>query len=263
MSSAERAPDEVLAELGRRLDNAYAAAERRPGFARVAGRRAPRWAVALAAALLIAVPGAVATHDTLFTQPPPVPPELLGGPGSVTPTAAGVPVYVRSGSSEGVSWRLSAAVCRYGAVQAVGLFLEVPGGGAGARCDIASRLRGARVSPQDLAERRVQSYVDPVADRTWVFGVLPLTAATVDVASRDLASGPGVPLEKTAVSAVPIDADAARRGVPAGLRVFVVALPHARDVPAVEVSDSSGALILRCGRAGRCLEASPNQESHR
>jgi len=261
MSAPAREPEQILAELGRRLDRAYAAAERRPRLARAVPRVSPRWAVALAALLLLVVPGAVATHDTLFTQPPPVPPDLLGGPGSVTPNSAGTPVYVRSGSADGVGWRLSAAVCRYGNVHAVGLFLDVPGGGAGARCDVASRLRGAHVTPQELAERRVQTYVDPVADRTWVFGVLPGGAATVNVRSRGLAGGSRA-LQSTPGVAVPVDDQAVRRGVPEGLRVFVVALPHAQDVVRVDVSDRAGALALRCGRDGRCLSViSATEES--
>jgi hypothetical protein len=270
MSDAVRDPDAILAELGGRLSDAFDEAERksgwqtwsaRRGFARLARRRSPRWAIAVTAGLLFAGPAAVATHDNLFTQPPPASPGLLGAPGAVTPDRTGVPVFVGSGERGGVGWRLSASVCRYGVVQAVGVFLDVRGGGAGARCDVASRLPGTNASPSALAQRRVQTYVDPIADRTWVFGVLPVGAATVEVRSRSLSTARGG-LTTTRAATQAIDPRSVVRGIPAGLRVFVVSLPGARDVAGVDVSDGTGTPMLRCGRESLCLTVqSPSQES--
>lgn len=270
MSAAVRDPEEVLAEVGLRLGRAYAKAEgssgwlpssARRGVARFSRRRYPRWgAIVVTAAVLLGGPAAVATHDSLFTQPPPAMPGLLGGPGAVTPDQTGTPVFVASGAREGVGWRLSASVCRYGAVQAVGLFLDVRGGGAGARCDVASSLPGAAASPAALGRRRIQTYVDPISDRTWVFGVLPVGAAGVSVISRSLSVDGGSTV--TSAASAPIDPRAVARGIPAGLRVFVVSLPGARDVPRVNVSDGAGTPMLRCGRDSRCLPVTkPPEES--
>jgi hypothetical protein len=273
---SHRDPDAVLAELGRRLDRAYSAAPgaRRGGLrlparlGRIAGRR--RWVAAGAVAALLVGPTAIATHDTLFTTAPPTAPGALDGPGALTPDAAGTPVYVADGTDAGVRWRLSASLCRYGAVQAVGLFLDVPGGGAGARCDVAARGQGTGYpsgapSPAALRDRRIQSYIDPVSGRTWVFGVLPPEAAAVVIRTRDLQAGATSAAAPTRVPTVPIDPRAVPRGVPAGLRVFAVALPGAREVAGSAATTTSGTPVLRCGRDGRCLRptnATSTSSSH-
>jgi hypothetical protein len=142
-----------------------------------------------------------------------------------------------------VGWKLTASACDYGDVRAVGVFLSVPGGGGGARCDVATRMPGAGVSPGALAQRLVQTYFDPVSGRTWAFGALPAGAQTVEVSARGAS---------TTVAATPADEDAvAKGGLPTGLRVFVAVLDGARDVPLVTVRDGSGAVMLVC-REGRC-----------
>jgi hypothetical protein len=128
-------------------------------------------------------------------------------------------------------------------VRAVGVFLTAPGGGGGARCDVATRTPGVGVSPGALAQRLVQTNFDPVSGRTWAFGALPAGARTVDVSAAGAS---------TIVPAVPADLDAvAKGGLPNGLRIFVAALDGARDVPLVTVRDASGAVLLIC-REGRC-----------
>jgi hypothetical protein len=175
-ASPPRGPDEILGELGRRLDRAYLDAPR---------TRRARWLVAAVAAVALAGPTAVATHDAIFAPaPPPAPPQARGGAGAVQPDAVGAPINVARGTRHAIAWQMSASLCRYGTVQAVGLFLDVPGGGAGARCDVASRTPGAAPPPVALGERRTQTYIDPVSGRTWVFGVLPATAASAVVSSR-------------------------------------------------------------------------------
>ena len=145
-------------------------------------------------------------------------------------------------------WRLTASACDYARVRAVGVFLTVPGGGGGARCDVASRHPGVGVSPSVLAQRLVQTYFDPVSGRTWAFGAIPAAARTVDVRATGAS---------TRVAADPADPDAvAKGGLPAGMRVFVAVLDGARDVPLVTVRDGAGAVILVC-REGRC--APPTQ----
>lgn len=239
-----RDPDQVLAELGAALQGGWARDHRRR-------RRLPRFgrrgAIAAAAAALLLVPTAVATRETLWApDPPPLPAELRPDD-AVVPGTAGTPVYVGAGEQRGVSWRLSATTCRYGDVEAVGLFLAVPGGGAGARCDVAARRPGA--SPQALAARRVQTYYDPVSGVTWAFGALPAQARSVELASRPYGGGAST---TDATDAQPVAPDAIEQGhLPAGLRVFVLALPGGRDVARVSVRDGAGALLLTC-RHGRC-----------
>lgn len=138
--------------------------------------------------------------------------------------------------------RLTASACDYGQVRAVGVFLTVPGGGGGARCDVASRRPGLGVSPSVLARRLVQTYFDPVSGRTWAFGALPAAARTVDVTSA---------AARTRVAATPADPDAVARAACAGMRVFVAVLDGPHDVPLVTARDAAGAALLVC-REGRC-----------
>lgn len=264
--TTHREPDEVLEELGRRLDRAYDAAPARswprwrsPLRSGLPRRRATRWVLALAAVAGLAGSTAVATHETLFAPSPPALPDALGGAGAVHPDTAGSPVYVAAGTRYGIPWKMSASLCRYGDVVAVGLFLDVPGGGAGARCDVASDRPGSAQSPLALRERRTQTYIDPASGRTWVFGVLPGDATTAVVRSRALDAAPGAPVTRVRAVATAIDPRAVGRGIPADLRVFVVATPGVRQVAGVDALDAAGAPVLRCRRDGRCV--SPVQSS--
>ena len=234
-----RDPDAILAELGHDLRTAWARPPRRARFARW-----PRGLV-LVLALLALVPTALATRDAIWA-PEPVPlPDSVRPPGAVAPERTGAQVYVAAGAERGVGWRLTASACDYGQVRAVGVFLTVPGGGGGARCDVASRRPGVGVSPGVLARRLVQTYFDPVSGRTWAFGALPAAARIVDVTGA---------AASTRVAATPADPDAvAKGGLPAGMRVFVAVLDGAHDVPVVTARDASGAALLVC-REGRCAK---------
>jgi len=232
-----RDPDAILAELGHELRAAWA---RPPRRARVVPWR--RGAV-LVLALLALVPTALATRDAIWAPDPPPLPNIARPPGAVAPTRAGAQVYVAAGTQRGVEWKLTASACDYGDVRAVGVFLSVPGGGGGARCDVATRMPGAGLSPGVLAQRMVRTYFDPVSRRTWAFGALPAGARTVDVAATGAS---------TVVTAARADPDAvAKGGLPAGMRIFVAVLDGAREVPLVTVRDASGAVLLTC-RKGRC-----------
>jgi hypothetical protein len=236
--SSARDTDTILAELGRDLHRAW---RRPPRRSRLAGWRR---SVVIAGAMLFLVPTALAARGAIWAPAPATLPESVRPPGSLAPQRAGEQVHVAGGSLRGVAWRLSASACDYGAVRAVGVFLSVPGGGGGARCDVASGAPGAGgVSPRILATRLVQTYFDPVANRTWAFGALPAAARSVDVA----ATGAG-----TNVTAAPAGAEAIERGgLPDGMRVFVTALDGAREVPLVTARDGAGAVLLVC-RNGRC-----------
>jgi hypothetical protein len=257
VSGAVRTPDELLADLGARLERAWdgdeAAGRGRPGArwgrwrrgsrsrgASWWGGRRARWAIAAVLAAAAAVPTAVATRDSLWAPGLPDLPEQLRPPGEVTPDRAGAAVYVATGHAAGTTWRLSAEACDYGAIRAVGVFLTVPGGGGGARCDVASRVPGPAPSPEALAARRVQSYFDPATQVTWVFGALPARARAVRVGT---ATAPARPVADEAI---------AKGKLPVGLRTFVVALAGARDVPPIHVADGGGRTVLRC-RPGRCV----------
>jgi hypothetical protein len=244
-----RDPDAILAELGATLQGAWAGAPPPRPRPRVRLRGGRRGLLAAAAATLaLVVPTAIATRETVFApDPPPALPTALRPGAAIAPGAAGTPVYVGAGRERGVAWRLSATTCRYGSIAAVGVFLSVPGGGAGARCDVAAQAPGA--SPAALAARRVQTYYDPASDVTWAFGALPAAARAVEVSSRPYGGGATT---TTRVAAAPVGADAIEQGhLPGGLRVFVVALPGGRDVARARVTDAAGAVLLTCVD-GRC-----------
>jgi hypothetical protein len=247
-----RDPDAILDELGAALEGAWArdGARRRPRPIRMPlprPRGGRRGLIVAAAAALALVPTAIATREAVWAPDPPPLPAQLRPHDAVAPRTASTPVYVGAGTQRGVAWRLSATVCRYGTIEAVGLFLSVPGGGAGARCDIATRTPGA--SPAALAARRVQAYYDPASNLTWAFGALPAGARAVEVTSRPY--GGGTPSTEQ-VAAAAVDEQAIEQGhLPGGVRVFVVALAGGRDVAHVRVSDAAGALLMTC-EAGRC-----------
>ena len=116
-----------------------------------------------------------------------------------------------------------------------------------ARRDVASARSG--LSPQALAARRVQTYYDPVSQRTWAFGAAPPSARDVQLESRAFGGGTA---RTDHVAATAVAPEAIRQGhLPAGVRVFVVALPGARDVARVVVRDDVGAVVATC-TAGRC-----------
>jgi hypothetical protein len=234
-----RDPEAILAELGRDLHSAWRRPSRR---VRLVGWR--RGAVLVLATLAL-VPTAVGTRDAIWAPEPARLPDASRPPGSVAPKRAGEQVYVAAGTTDGIAWRLSASACDYGSLRAVGVFLTVPGGGGGARCDVASTHPGAGVTPRALAQRLVQTYYDPVSGRTWAFGALPAATRSVEVA----ATGASV-----TVSATAADERAVAKGqLPSGMRVFVAVLPGARDVPLVTARDASGAVLLVC-REGRCAD---------
>jgi hypothetical protein len=254
MTGASRDPDAILAELGAALEGAWSAdgARRRPRHAprgRWHLRGGRRGLVAAVAAALALVPTAIATREAVWApDPPPLLPERLRAHDAVVPGTAGTPVYVGAGEQRGVAWRLSATTCRYGTIEAVGLFLSVPGGGAGARCDVAARGTGG-TTPRALAARRVQTYYDPASNLTWAFGALPSGARAVTLTSRPY--GGGLAMTER-FDAQPVDARAIDQGhLPAGVRVFAVALPGGRDVARVRVGDAAGAVLLTCDH-GRC-----------
>jgi len=236
--SAVREPDGVLTELGRDLHRAW---RRPPRRSRLAGWRR---SIVVALAMLFVVPTALAARDAIWAPAPAPLPDSARPPGSVAPSHAGEQVYVAAGELRGVAWQLSASACDYAGVRAVGVFLSVPGGGGGARCDIASGAPGAGgVSPEILATRLVQTYFDPVADRTWAFGALPSGARRVDVAATGA---------RVTVAAAAADAEAIGKGdLPPGMRVFVAVLGGAREVPLVTARDGAGDVLLVC-RNGRC-----------
>ncbi|WCB92091.1 hypothetical protein DSM104299_00774 [Baekduia alba] len=238
-----RDPDAILAELGAALEGAWAGSaetrrsRRRFAVPRLRGGR--RGLVVAAAAALALVPTAIATRDAVWApDPPPLLPERLRAPDGVAPAGAGAAVYVGAGTQRGVAWKLSATTCRYGTIEAVGLFLSVPGGGAGARCDAGG------TNPRALAARRVQTYYDPASNQTWAFGALPAGAAIVTVISRAYGGGAASSVQ---LAAQPVDGDAIAQGhLPRGLRVFAVALDGGRDVASVRIDDAAGQALLTC-----------------
>jgi hypothetical protein len=228
-----REPDEVLEELGTTVERAWARRRSRPLWRRALPAR--RGLVVAAVACLAVVPTAVATQDVLFAPKPPALPRELRGPGAQDPTSAGSSVYVARGDG----WRLAASTCDYAGRRVVGVFLTVPGGGAGARCDAAA--------PGTLAVRRIHTYFDPQTTTSWVFGTLPAGAREVTVSLSE----EGRPSNRT-FRALPTDPRAVRGAdLPAGMRVLVASVPGAPEVLGVTAADGRGAIVMRC-EGGRC-----------
>jgi hypothetical protein len=228
-----REPDQILEELGRGVERAWAHRRARPLWRRLLPAR--RTALVAVVAGLALVPTAVATQEVLFAPRPPALPAELRAPGAQDPTRAGSAVYVARGDG----WRLSASTCDYGGERVVGVFLTVPGGGAGARCDAAA--------PATLAARRIHTYFDPQTQTSWVFGTLPAAARAVTVSLSDAGAR-----STERFPALPSDPRAVRgAALPAGMRVLVASVPGAPEVLGVTATDERGATVLRC-EGGRC-----------
>lgn len=245
-----RAPEAVLDELGRSLEQAW----RRPRLRLLLrpGRlpRARRLA-AVALAVLVVVPSALAARDAIWAPDPAPLPDAVRPPGAVTPERTGAQVYVAAGTVRGTPWRVSASACEYGTVRVVGVFLTVPGGGAGTRCDVATD-GGGGLTPRALERRLVQTYFEPASGRVWVFGVVPARIATVDLATATTSAR---------VRTVAADPDAVGQGdLPEGMRVFVAALDGVSDVPTATARDAAGRVLLVC-HEGRCSQPAANEET--
>ena len=228
-----REPDQVLEDLGATVERAWVRRRARPLWRRLLPAR--RGALVVAVAGLLLVPTAVATQEMLFAPKPPALPAGLRAPGAEDPTSAGTAAYVARGDG----WQLSASTCDYGSLRVVGVFLTVPGGGAGARCDGAA--------PAVLAARRIHTYFDPQTASTWIFGTLPAAARSVSVSlSEDGAAStrrfPAMPSDPRAIAGA---------GLPDGMRVLVASVPGAPEVLGVTAADGRGAIVLRC-EGGRC-----------
>jgi hypothetical protein len=228
-----RTPDEVLEELGAGVERAWVRRRARPLWRRLLPAR--RGAIVALGAGLALVPTAVATQDVLFAPKPPALPAELRAPGAQDPTSAGNAAYV----ARGAGWKLSASACDYGGDRVVGVFLTVPGGGAGARCDAAA--------PATLAARRIHTYFDPQTGTSWIFGSLPAAARAVTVSLSEA----GARSTRT-FGALPADARALRTAaLPAGMRVLVASVPGAPEVLGVTATDERDGTVLRC-EGGQC-----------
>ena len=228
-----RAPEEILEELGADVERAWARRRARPLWRRLLPAR--RGAIVAVVAGLALVPTAVATQDVLFAPKPPALPAGLRAPGAQDPTSAGNAVYVARGDG----WKLSASTCDYGGERVVGVFLTVPGGGAGARCDAAA--------PATLAARRIHTYFDPQTQTSWIFGTLPASAREVTVSLSEA----GTRSTRT-FAALRTDPRALRgAALPAGMRVLVASVPGAPEVLGVTANDERDGTVLRC-EGGQC-----------
>ena len=184
--------------------------------------------------VLALVPTAVATQDVLFAPKPPALPAQLPAPGAQDPTRAGNAVYVARGDD----WK-SAHLLRLPGRLVVGVFLTVPGGGAGARCDGAA--------PAVLAARRIHTYFDPQTGTSWIFGALPACARQVTVSLSETGAR-----SSRRFAALPTDPRAlASARLPGGMRVLVASVPGAPEVLGVTATDERGEDVLRC-EGGRC-----------
>jgi hypothetical protein len=137
-------------------------------------------------------------------------------------------------------------------VRAIGLFLSVPGGGGGARCDVATRSGVPGATPEALAARRVYAYLDPLTGATWAFGVVPASARSVEVEFAGVGDDGVATAGVVRGTALTADPDALARGrLPAGLRVFVLARRAGGEIRGVVARDAAGRVVLTC-RGERC-----------
>ena len=122
----------------------------------------------------------------------------------------------------------------------MGVFLTVPGGGAGARCDGAA--------PAVLAARRIHTYFDPQTGTSWIFGALPAVGPSGD----GRAVGDGRPVvADVSRRCRRIRARSRARACPRGMRVLVASVPGAPEVLGVTATDARGEDVLRC-EGGLC-----------
>jgi hypothetical protein len=128
---SEREPHEILAAFGRDLRAA------RPS------RRRPWRRVVLLVVGVLAAGGATAAATSPLWGPAPRRAELARPTGAPVPDAVSSQLALARGSG----WRLTGSACRFGAHETVALFITVPGGGAGRRCDALPRAIAAGPVP--------------------------------------------------------------------------------------------------------------------
>ena len=157
---SEREPSEILAAFGRDLRAARAP------------RRRPWRRVVLLVVAVLAAGGATAAATNSLWGPAPRPSELALPAGAPVPDA----VSPQLGLANGGGWRLSGSACRFGARTTVALFLTVPGGGAGRRCDALPRaVVAGPVPPPTL-------FTPPRGrGRTFLFGAVPAGTTRVQL----------------------------------------------------------------------------------
>lgn len=155
-----REPHEILAAFGRDLRAA------RPP------RRRPWRRVVLLVVGVLAAGGATAAATNPLWGPALRPSELARPEGAPAPDAVSPQLAVARGSG----WRLTGSACRFGARQTVALFLTVPGGGAGRRCDALPRaIAAGPVPPPTL-------FTPPRGrDLALLFGAVPAGTTRVQV----------------------------------------------------------------------------------
>jgi hypothetical protein len=117
--------------------------------------------------------------------------------------------------------KLRASTCEYRGDLVAGVFLTVPGGGAGARCDGAA--------PAVLAARRIHTYLDRQTGTSWIFGALPASARQVTVSLSETGAW-----SSRRFAALPTDPRA------------VASVPGAPEVLGVTATDARGEDVLRC-----------------
>jgi hypothetical protein len=194
----------ILDEIGRDLAAAYAPAPARP---RVARRRVRRIALATTA-LLVVVPGAVATRYIWAPDP---------GINKGTAFEDSRPIQVADGMGDHLKWRMSA----FTADENLGRGLSCP----------ALRKPEVRSLPEIAASELETLY----------YGWLPPEATSVTVIT-----GKGRRLEAQIVVASPDRIKMAR--LPEGLRFYVANGPPLRDVaeaPGVIIRDAAGRELTR------------------
>ncbi len=207
----------ILDEIGRDLAAAYAPAPARP---RVARRRVRRIALATTA-LLVVVPGAVATRYIWAPDP---------GINKGTAFEDSRPIQVADGMGDHLKWRISAFMSEDGVCRQKSAITADENHGRGLSCP-ALRKPEVRSLPEIAASELETLY----------YGWLPPEATSVTVIT-----GKGRRLEAQIVVASSDRIKMAR--LPEGLRFYVANGPPLRDVaeaPGVIIRDAAGRELTR------------------
>lgn len=199
-----------------------------------------RLVVAVALAVLLLVPGAIAAVRELFINDDR--PMLEPPPGYTVPAVSGAPVEVASGDTKLGPWHAYAVRCGSG----VSIVVVQPDGTRNSAACGAVPAGGGRPAPAAFAPGT--SY-DGLSQTTWIYAAVPATVAAIslDLSGRDkdgsiTLPGGGPSHHEIEPRSVPRAAATLERDV----KFVVLAVPGDQRVTAATARDSSGRVVSRC-----------------
>lgn len=165
----DRQPDELLTELGVKLDSAFT----RAAQGTKTQKKHVKWrkvAFSVSATAIFLTSSAAATRSFWAPSPPDAGTAIVDK--NRRPSVVHRPIYIASSKN----WRLSFSSCRYDHAVKIGLFLSLQNGtGGGIRCDLG------QASGINLNDHTLQRYYDPVRNQTWFFSTVPQSTKQIFV----------------------------------------------------------------------------------